>query len=194
MFFCEKCRYLFNVTKDVKSKQIGGKINEALTMIFNKFATGEAIVPKDLVKFKGKDLLEDERFELMNKKDQRKIISLIKSIDKTFFVADDTQTDVKVGSNVAYFICKFCKNYEPIKPTTLIYSKSYNTTSQAETEDYKYAIYDQTLARTKYYDCKNDNCKTHKDESLKEAVLTKNIMDQIVYICTYCSSSWIYSL
>ena len=36
MFFCEKCRNLYNVTKEVKSKQIGGKINNALNNIFNK--------------------------------------------------------------------------------------------------------------------------------------------------------------
>ncbi len=58
MFFCEKCRYLYNVTKDVKSKQIGGKINEALTNIFNKYNNNEQLSDTDLKKIKGKDLVE----------------------------------------------------------------------------------------------------------------------------------------
>ena len=191
MFFCEKCRYLFNVTKDVKSKQIGGKINGALTVIFDKLANGEQVTEKDLKKVSGKDLLEDERFEAMNKKDQRKLISTIKAINKNFFAEEEPDEETKIGSNVAYFICKSCKNYKPIKPGTLIYSKTYNTTNAAETEDYSFAIYDQTLPRTKNYICKNAKCETHKNDSLKEVVLTKNASDQLVYICTVCSTNWI---
>jgi len=48
MFFCEKCRYLFNVTKDIKTKQIGGKISDALNIIFDKFNSREKIIEKDL--------------------------------------------------------------------------------------------------------------------------------------------------
>lgn len=191
MFFCEKCRYLFNVTKDIKSKQVGGKINDALTIIFDKISRGEQIMEKDLKKFKGKDLLDDERFEVMNKKDQRKLISTVKAVDKNFFAEEEPESEAKVGSNIAYFICKFCKNYKPIKPGTVIYSKSYSTINASEMEDYTYAIYDQTLPRTRTYICKNAKCETHKNDSLKEAILTKNATDQIVYICTHCSTNWI---
>ena len=191
MFFCEKCRYLFNVTKDVKSKQIGGKINEALTVIFDKFTNGEHIVDKDLKKIKGKDILEDQRFEDMNKKDQRKLISTIKAIDKNFFIEEEPESEEKIGSNIAFFICKFCKNYKPIKPGTIIYSKNYNSSNISESDDYTYAIYDQTLAHTKNYICKNSKCETHKNNNLKEAVLVKNATDQLVYICTQCSTNWI---
>ncbi|AYV85600.1 MAG: DNA-dependent RNA polymerase subunit Rpb9 [Satyrvirus sp.] len=189
MFFCEKCRYLFNVTKDVKSKQIGGKINEALTSIFNKYKKNEPLVDKDLKKLKSKDLFEDERFERMNKKEQRRMISFVKATDKEFFSKEEPVPETKIGSNVAYFICKYCKNYKLIKPGTLIYSKNYDT-SAAEVEDYTYAIYDYTLPRTKNYICKNENCPTHKDDSKKEAVLTKNLSEQVIYICTVCSTYW----
>lgn len=190
MFFCDKCRYLFNVTKDVKSKQVGGKINEALTVIFEKFLKGEKIVEKDLKKVTGKDIMEDQRFEDMNKKDQRKIISAIKAIDKNFFVEQEVTGDDTVGSNAAFFICKFCKNFKPIKPGTVIYSKNYYNSSAGEAEDYSYAIYDQTLARTKNYICKNEKCETHKNPDTKEAVMLKNSIDQLVYVCTVCVTNW----
>ena len=188
MFFCEKCRYLFNVTKDVKSKQIGGAINEALTNIFDKIKNNEPLTESDLVEIKGKDLVADERFEIMNKKDQRKIISMVKAIDKSFFVEQETSN--KVPTNIAYFICKYCKNFKPIKPGTLIYSKNYNINNSAEAEDYTYAIYDQTLARTRNYICRNTKCETQQDDSIKEAVITKNANDQLVYVCTNCSTFW----
>lgn len=194
MFFCEKCRYMFNITKDVKSKQVGGKINNALTVIFDKFKKNEQIIEDDLNKIKGKDILEDERFEMMSKKDQKKMMSQVKSIDKTFFVEEEETAEPKIGSNVAYFICKFCKNNKPIKPGTLIYSKNYSTVVSVETDDYTYAIHDQTLARTKNYICKNPKCETHKDDSLKEAILTKNATDQIVYVCCHCSTDWVNAL
>ena len=193
MFFCEKCRYLFNVTKDVKSKQIGGRINEALTTIFNKYNSSQAIEDRDLKRIKGKDLLEDERFEDMTKKEQRKLISTVKSVDKNFFDEEKT-AEPKIGSNIAYFICKYCKNSRPIKSGTLIYSKNYSMDSSVETEDYTYAIYDQTLPRTRNYICKNTKCESHKNDAVKEAALTKNTSEQIVYICTACSTHWVNAL
>lgn len=191
MFFCDKCRYLFNVTKDVKSKQVGGKVSEALTALFDKFSKNEPIVEGDLKEVTMNNLMGDERFENMNKKNQKKMMTTIKSIDKNFFVEENKED---IGSNIAYFICKFCKNYKPIKPGTLIYSKNYNTSSSSDVDDYTYAIYDQTLPRSRQYICKNDNCETHKNDSIKEAVITKNATEQVVYICTICSTSWINAL
>lgn len=194
MFFCEKCRYLYNVTKDIKNKQIGGKINEALTNVFNKYINKEQLEEKDLRKLKRKDILDDERFENMTKKEQRKVISFIRSANKNFFIEEDPPTETVTGTTTAFFICKYCKHFKPIKPGTLIYSRSYGGESSAETEDYTYAIYDQTLPRTKNYICKNPKCESHKNETIREAVLTKNVFYQIVYICTACSTYWVNAL
>lgn len=191
MFFCEKCHYLYNVTKDVKSKQIGGKINETLTNIYNKYSNNEPLEEKDLKRIKGKDLLEDDRFENMTKKEQRKIISFVKAVDRNFFAQEEEPTKTKIGNTSAFFICKYCENSKPIKPGTLIYSKNYNTVDSTDVDDYTYAIYDQTLPKTRDYICKNEKCKTHSNPDIKEATLTKNARDQIVYICNICSTYWI---
>lgn len=194
MFFCEKCRYLYGVTKDVQNKQIGGKITDALNNIFNKFSKNEPIIDKDIRKLKGIQITNDERFEILNKKDQRRLMSAIKSLEKNFFLPDEPESETKVGSNIAYFICKFCKHFIPIKPGTTIYSKKYGSANAGEIEDYSYAIYDQTLQRTRNYICKNEKCETHKKIDIKEAVITKNINEQIVYVCTNCSTYWTNSL
>lgn len=194
MFFCEKCRYLFNVTKDVKSKQVGGKINVTLTEIFRKFTAkdpSDPITQEDISKIKANHLINDSRFESLNQKEQRRLRSIIKALDKTFF-DEDSDDEEKVGSNVAYFICKSCKNYRPIEPQTLIYSKSYNSAAGSESLDYTYDVHDPTLPRTRAYICKNANCHTHKKPETKEAILTKNTMDQIVYVCTVCKTDWVF--
>lgn len=193
MFFCDKCHYLFNITKDVEGKQIGGKINKALTNLFNKFQTDETLTEKDLQKINRTDVLNDERFENMTIKDQNEMKAWIKTVNKSFFNKQNTDDTREIG-NQAYFICKYCKNSRPIEPLTLIYSKEYTTTSSVEDEDYTYAVDDQTLARTRDYICKNPECKTHSDETIKEAVLTKNNNYQVVYICTSCSTYWTSSL
>lgn len=190
MFFCEKCRFMFNVTKDAKNKQVGGKTYDALRKIFEKYSVNEKLQTKDLDNVTPNDLMNDPNFESLTKKDQRRFKSWVKSTNKNFF--DEKELETKKGSNIAYFICKYCKNYEPIKPTTLIYSKNYGPSK--ETEDYTYAIYDHTLMRTKVYICKNTKCETHKNSENKEAVITKNSMDQIVYVCTVCTTNWVNSL
>lgn len=194
MFFCEKCRYSFNVTKDVKTKQVGGKINDALNNIFEKFLSNTQIVEKDLNKIKGKDLTDDERFENMTKKDQKKMMSLIKNINKNFFVDEKIKDDGKIGSNKAYFTCKYCDNFKPIEPGTLIYSKNYDTSESSDMENFSQYIHDYTLARTKAYICKNKSCESHTNDTVKEAVMTKNTTDQIVYVCTACSTYWVNAL
>ena len=191
MFFCEKCRYSFGVTKDIKGKQIGGKINDSLNNIFSKYMENEPITEKDLKRITGKDLTDDDRFDEMTKKNQRKLISTIKAIDKNFFVEEEKTQEPKIGVNIAYFICKYCKNYKPIKPQTCIYTKIYGGENTIETANYTYTIYDQTLPRTRNYICKNSKCKSHTNDSVREAVLTKNALDQIVYVCTSCSTHWI---
>lgn len=189
MIFCDKCRYLYNITKDLKSKQIGGKINEAVNNIMDKYKNREEIREKDLKRIKGKHLLQNNRFDEMTKKDQRKFMSTIRSVDKNIFAEEEKPT-AKVGSNIVYFMCKYCGNSKPIKPGTLIYSKNYGGHDTTEIEDYSNMIHDQTLPRTKNYICKNENCETHNDDSLREAILIKNMSDQIVYVCTSCTTSW----
>lgn len=189
MFFCNQCNFMFNITKDVKSKQIGGKINKAITNLFNKYYTGESLEEDDYKNITIQDIKNDSRYdEDMNVKNQQKFRSWLKSQNPSFIAnINAPQTG---GSNEAYFICKSCQNTKLIDPGTIIYSKNYSTNSSIDTEDYTYAIYDSTLPRTRNYICKNKNCKSHTDDKLKEAVITKNNMDQIVYVCVACSKYW----
>jgi hypothetical protein len=185
MNFCSKCRYAYNVTRNIKDKQSGGKISDAIDSLLEKFHSNQKIEKEDLESLTGEDILDNEKFESMTKKDQKKLMTMIKSIDKKFF---DT-SDEEPSTNTAYFICKFCKHTKEIKPGTVIYSRVYNGVEVSSLEN-KYAIYDDTLPRTKNYFCKNKNCQTYEDPSIKEAVMDRNALYQIVYICTICQTQW----
>lgn len=194
MFFCQECRSLFNITKDVGSKQSGGKINTYINNVFSKFDAGEKIVPDDLIKLKANDLFEDNRFDKMNKKNQEKFTNMITTIKNDFSKDDEnseSESNKKIGSNKAYFICKFCRNNQEIKPGTLIYTKKFSSGSNNESEDYSHEIHDNTLPRTRNYICPNNKCETHKNISLNEAILTKNSTGRIVHICCQCRTNWI---
>ena len=190
MFFCDKCGYLFNITKDIKSKQVGGKINIALNSLFPKLRKNEQISEEDLHGITGKNITEDERYDTMNKREQRRVISTIKGINPSFFTEDKNTEEHKTQSQYAYFICRFCKNYKKIEPGTVIYSKTYYADDLEEIEDYSLAVYDNTLARTRGYVCHNRECETHKNPDIREAILTKNLQGKIVYVCAHCKISW----
>lgn len=188
MFFCKKCGFSNNYTKDVKNKKTNTSTNyEGIAKIFEKFMQGEEIVENDLKQIKGSQLLKDDKYDVMNKKDQRKFMSVIKNINKNFFV-DHADEDNNDNTNIAYYICKYCNFQEPIDPGTIIYTKKYNT-NMYDIDDYSYLVYSNTLARTKNYICKNKKCDTHNDINLREAVITKNESDRIIYVCCVCKIS-----
>jgi len=201
MPFCEKCGYSYNITKDVKNKQSGGKTNIALNILFDKIAIGESLSKSDLKRIKPTDIYDDERFDALNKKNQKKMLSVIKAADKDFFsIADSDGSDDSDGSATtvsvpaavgAQFICKYCRHSKPIDPVTFIYSKTYGSATATNLDDYTYMIHDMSLGRTRAYNCKYAKCETHSKPSMKEAIMTKNPMDQVIYVCTTCGTDWI---
>lgn len=192
MNFCEKCRYLYNITKDVKTKT--AKISNFLDNIFAKYVSGEKFTEEDIKKITMKDILDDERYDNMTKKDQKGLTAAIKVVDKTFFNISEEEIESQNSNISAHFICKQCKNTVPIKPGTLIYSKNYNVNTYEDVIDYNYVIHDCTLPRTAAYICKNPKCKTIKDPTLREAVMIKNSNGQQEYVCTICVTHWTYTL
>ena len=188
---------MFNVTKDVRRKQIGGKINEALNNLFTKYENNEPLVDEDFKNIKGVYLIEDERFENMSGIEQKNMQTWIKHYNKTFLSktdkpekSNDKSKKESIKSNAAFFICKYCKNSKPIEPGTLLYSKTFSSDNQEEDDDYSYAIHDQSLARTRNYICKNPKCETHKKPDIREAAITKKSSYQVIYVCTVCTKHW----
>lgn len=190
MFTCEKCGSLYNITKDVRNVQKGGKINKTISDIHQQFMDNDMVDSTRLEKITFNDLVNNEIYEKMTSKNKKRLVSKIKAVDKNF-ISGGQDADQDIVSNASYFICKFCQNHKPIEPGTLLYSKSYTSVQDQDNENYKNYVDDNTLLRTRNYICKNKNCPTHTNAKDKQAVLTKNNQHQIVYICTTCKTDWV---
>jgi hypothetical protein len=92
----------------------------------------------------------------------------------------------------AYRICKNCSYHEKIIETTLILSRINTNISTNVEEDYSYMVYDKTLPHTRDYKCKNKNCKTHSDPTLKNAVWFRPKLNSYstYYGCIECKTVW----
>lgn len=187
MHFCDKCRSQFNITKDVDAKMIGGVVHNGLAVIFEKFSTGDALEPEDLEGLTINDIYNDNRYELMTKKDKTRMKTWLRAVSKPF-VQNEIQDGGK-ATQAAYFICKFCDNYREIEPATVIFSQSYRSSANALTGT-ELESYDNTLARTKAYICPNTDCPTNTKNTPKEAALSKDESGHIVFICTECNTQW----
>jgi hypothetical protein len=191
MEFCDACGYSFNITKNVKNKMVGGAEKDALDNIFTKFKAKEKLVAEDLEGLKGSDILGDDRYDSMSVRLQRELMTAIKEHDKKFFDVDAADVEADNKNLQAFFICKQCKFYKPIKPGTVLYTKNFGSVAEdIETTDYSHVVNDCTLSRTRTYICKNPKCTTHDDPETREACLTKDSKGLLIYICTVCKVHW----
>ena len=96
-----------------------------------------------------------------------------------------------------YFYCSVCNNYEEIKPGTLIdIINGVDQTIYIPKENInkiKNKKLNNSLLRTKNYICQNNNCPTHKEPKLKEAIIEYVSHDSYIvkYICTVCNTCWL---
>jgi len=91
----------------------------------------------------------------------------------------------------SYYYCKSCGYSEIIPPKQFIFSRGDKKNNDLYNYRFKNYIYDNTLPRSKKYNCVNDKCQTHQNPSLKLAVFyrQKNSYN-IRYICTVCNNFW----
>ena len=77
-----------------------------------------------------------------------------------------------------------------------MYSQDFSNVMEAtkySPDDYKLICHDNTLPRTRDYNCKNINCLTNdknNKEVQKEAVFFRSKNYDITYVCTVCEFGW----
>ncbi len=114
----------------------------------------------------------------INEKTQKEIGKISKSTDS-------------VVDKECYFYCKTCGYYEVIPERTFIFSRG----DEKKDDIYNFGFIkyknDPTLPRTKKYSCINDECSTHKEPKIKDAVFYRKKGTYTTrYICTVCDSYW----
>ncbi len=91
----------------------------------------------------------------------------------------------------SHFYCKSCGYNEKIPNRKFIFSRGDENKNEMFNYNFMNFINDNTLPRTKNYNCINQNCSTHKNPETKMAVFYRHKNSyNIRYICKICSKFW----
>jgi hypothetical protein len=120
---------------------------------------------------------------------QQKTLVINRILDKT---PKQKQTKLNVYSTKkSYFYCKSCGYNEKIPNQKFIFSRGNENKNILYNNNFMNFINDNTLPRTKNYNCINSNCETHKNPEIKMAVFYRHKGSyNIRYICKVCNKYW----
>jgi len=95
--------------------------------------------------------------------------------------------------NILYISCRTC-GYKDQTDEKLIEKNIYKNVHHMNIENISYFRYDNTLSRTIHKKCPNEDCLSHKDTKLQEAVFYNDPDSmKLVYICVVCNTEWKYA-
>lgn len=100
----------------------------------------------------------------------------------------------KKGKDNQYiYKCSKCNNEKEINNLEVI--SKMKLTSEGVITNTNLLKNDDTLLRTKNYNCPNKDCSTYKDKNKKEAIQYKVSQNslQIAYHCVVCGETWYHS-
>jgi hypothetical protein len=175
MYFCPKCNYTFDVSKNISSSDKRKEVPD-IELLF-KLIKKE----KDLNNYMVKGFTIED---VVKHKSYKKLSDEIKQSIEGLFTS--------VGSGIS-FKCTNCNYVDNIVKSIRLYQLNLNNsmTSTETLEDNMLISKNPILPRTRDYECKNRNCITHKDKSNKEAVFYKDPSSyNVKYICCVCYNSW----
>jgi hypothetical protein len=177
MYFCDKCFYLFDITKSSKvSKEDNRKSITKVSDVLIKLDENEDMT-KYKAEFSKEELYKNKKYQKLDDSDKNKLNLLFED----------------VVSSGAEFKCENCNYTKQITETTILYQ--INMEDKVEQiknlEENELTTKDPTLPHTHDYTCKNPNCTTHKKPELKDAVfLREKNSYKLNYICCVCYYNW----
>ncbi len=202
--FCPQCENVYDITDNVKQAllQKGGVkdtdsesedeiITSDIKSIIHKILTGTIEKSDNIEYINENDILQHKEFNKLSSDEQATVIQKMKLyISPKEKVVYQSPTN-NIDTSSAYFVCYNCKYYEKIIPTTMIYSRSINTTSEyINLNSHRYNGEEDILPRDRNYTCPNEECPTHKDYRLKEKVTKRHKSSKIIHTCRVCTKSW----
>jgi len=178
MFFCPKCNFSLDLSKNIPS-EISGDIQLKAPKDFIDMAVEDDIDGNIKLVFSKKELFSAREYKKL-------------SDDEKDLVNKKFQEINNVSFNLAYFICKNCQFVTKLEQGTKVYEVSINS-KFLENEIIENKLYDLTLPRTKDYICPNKKCATHKNMSIKEALFYRPYKNSynLKYVCNVCKVSWL---
>jgi len=102
-----------------------------------------------------------------------------------------TNKQTHVSTKESYFYCKSCGYNEKIPNKKFIFSRGNENKSEMNNYNFLNLVNDNTIPRTKNYNCINPNCSTHANPETKLAVFYRHQGTyNIRYICKVCNKFW----
>ena len=178
MYFCPNCSYLFDISKSLKDSEFNDT-RLTLTKLIDAFKKLEE--KTDFTKYKAEfskeEMTKNKKYQKLKDEDKIKMNQLFEEI----------------VSSGAEFKCDNCNFSKQITETTLLYQinmedKIVKTFSIEENE---LLSKDPLLPHTHDYTCKNPNCITHTNPSMKDSLFYRDIKSyKLNYICCICFYNW----
>jgi hypothetical protein len=184
MYFCPKCNYSFDISKNVVSDKTEQKIDDDTRKSLDNVesAIKRLKAGKNLNNYKADFTFED----LENNSHYIKLEDEEKEKLNVLF-----NTNVSIGGIM--FKCNNCNYKKKINETIKLYQLNVDSVYSVyrSIDDNKLLFLNPIYPRTRDYSCKNINCISHKDESKKESVFFREKDSYMTnYVCGVCYSSW----
>lgn len=202
MFYCRYCNNTLDIAKsiDTIAPAVGGAEPEltdstieidVITNIINKILGKQAITTNEIKSISLPSVTKHASYKKLSSDDKEIVFNKINELlPKDLKVVSSGEQ--KSTSNIAFFLCNNCGHNEPIKPKTLIYSKSSSTNANnIVAEDQKAKVYSNILPRTRQYKCPNAKCESHKNVGKRIAVFYRlSGTYKMGYTCMACRETW----
>ncbi len=214
--FCKNCDNLMDITNNisdtVENTHSGGDLinNSETTQLessdydvsISEFVGGNSNIADDdilnLLNGSNIDVLLSKNFDI-NDLNKNQIFNKLSNEQKTLVINrilenNPNQKLKQSKSNSikkSYFYCESCGYNEIIPNHKFIFSRGNENKNEIFNDNFINFINDNTLPRTKNYNCINSNCDTHTNPENKLAVFYRHKGSYNVrYICQICNKYW----
>ena len=141
----------------------------------------------DIKNFNINDLNKNSTFNKLSNNQKTLVINRILEKIPKQKIPKQTYNVVKES----YFYCKSCGYNEKIPDKQFIFSRGDEKKDDIYNYRFTNYIHDNTLPKSKNYNCINDKCPTHINPSLKLATFYRQKGSyNIRYICSICHNFW----
>jgi len=214
--FCKNCDNLMDITNNISSTlediQSGGNNNDNLddvqiessdydVSISESIGGADTISENDISNlldgsdtnvslpknFNINDLNKNQTFNKLSVEQKTLVVNRI--LDN---IPKQKQSKSNIQSNKkSYFYCKSCGYNEKIPNKKFIFSRGNENKNENFNYNFINFVNDNTLPRTKHYNCINSNCSSHSNPEVKIAVFYRHSgSDNVRDICQVCNKYW----
>lgn len=193
MLFCPNCNNFFNIAKKDDSIQTGGK--QKIDVDYEQII--DAMINNDDINFKDIEpyidtLLKSTYYQKLPQIQKSYVYNKIQDMLNLEKKEIEPMTKNKSEPGKAIYLCKKCGYNQDILPGSEILNRASQNMAQNYTvSDYKDMLNSKILPYTRKYYCPNNECKSHTDPKVREAIFFRlNNTYQVKYICTACKTDF----